>query len=255
MVVSPLHFQQVLVCTREEVLCVHNWPALWRPSGQKSSVPHQCWQSTRLVLRVECIDYLINFSQKNTLLDFKFINFETLNIWKWNPPPLFYAFFQRDAVICPCKYYQLCKSDRMQLVAYPELQFLAELKRAMYNIQCNAMWAENNMQCAWARGKSSWLCKLSKNCAMGTSLIYKIICKQIQIKRIRAMCTNLIICKLKMCPSSPSNECTAHRVCPKEPRLAINNAYMSCPGQYRLVTQRGKLFGLDALCALCQLCL
>ena len=65
------------------------------------------------------------------------------------------------------------------------------------------------------------------------------------------MC-NLMICKLKMCPSSPSNECTAHRVCPKEPRLAINNAYMSCPGQYRLVTQRGKLFGLDALCAPCQ---
>ena len=66
------------------------------------------------------------------------------------------------------------------------------------------------------------------------------------------MC-NLMICKLKMCPSSPSNECTAHRVCPKEPRLAINNAYMSCLGQYRLVTQRGKLFGLDALCAPCQL--
>ena len=66
------------------------------------------------------------------------------------------------------------------------------------------------------------------------------------------MC-NLMICKLKMCPSSPSNECTAHRVCPKEPRLAINNAYRSCLGQYRLVTQRGKLFGLDALCAPCQL--
>ena len=65
------------------------------------------------------------------------------------------------------------------------------------------------------------------------------------------MC-NLMICKLKMCPSSPSNECTAHRVCPKEPRLAINNAYRSCLGQYRLVTQRGKLFGLDALCTPCQ---
>ena len=65
------------------------------------------------------------------------------------------------------------------------------------------------------------------------------------------MC-NLMICKLKMWPSSPSNECTAHRVCPKEPRLAINNAYRSCLGQYRLVTQRGKLFGLDALCAPCQ---
>ena len=65
------------------------------------------------------------------------------------------------------------------------------------------------------------------------------------------MC-NLMICELKMCPSSPSNECTAHRVCAKEPRLAINNAYRSCLGQYRLVTQRGKLFGLDALCTPCQ---
>ena len=65
------------------------------------------------------------------------------------------------------------------------------------------------------------------------------------------MC-NLMICELKMWPSSPSNECTAHRVCPKEPRLAINNAYRSCLGQYRLVTQRGKLFGLDALCPPCQ---
>ena len=71
------------------------------------------------------------------------------------------------------------------------------------------------------------------------------------IKRIRAMC-NLMICELKMWPSSPSNECTAHRVCPKEPRLAINNAYRSCLGQCRLVTQRGKLFGLDALCTPCQ---
>ena len=69
--------------------------------------------------------------------------------------------------------------------------------------------------------------------------------------RIRAMC-NLMICELKMWPSSPSNECTAHRVCPKEPRLAINNAYRSCLGQCRLVTQRGKLFGLDALCTPCQ---
>ena len=56
----------------------------------------------------------------------------------WKPPPL-YEFFQKDEIICPYKYYQLGKSDRMQLVAYPELQFLAELKRAMYNIQCNAM--------------------------------------------------------------------------------------------------------------------
>ena len=65
------------------------------------------------------------------------------------------------------------------------------------------------------------------------------------------MC-NLMICELKMWPSFPSNECTAHRVCAKEPRLAINNAYRSCLGQYRLVTQRGKLFGLDALCTPCQ---
>ena len=87
--------------------------------------------------------------------------------------------------------------------------------------------------------------KLSRKMCNVHNLIYKILCKLIQIKQIRAMCTNLIICKLKMCPSSPSNECTAHRVCPKEPRLAINNAYMSCLGQYRLVTQRGKLFGLN----------
>ena len=122
----------------------------------------------------------------------------------------------------------------------------------MYNIQCNACELKiicNNMQEFLV--EQNW----AEKYAMGTSLIYRIICKQILIKRIRAMCTNLIICKLKMCPSSPSNECTAHRVCPKEPRLAINNAYMSCLGQYRLVTQRGKLFGLDALCAPCQLLL
>ena len=65
------------------------------------------------------------------------------------------------------------------------------------------------------------------------------------------MCS-LMICELKMWPSFPSNECTAHRVCAKEPRLAINNASRSCLGQYRLVTQRGKLFGLDALCTPCQ---
>ena len=59
-----------------------------------------------------------------------------------------------------------------------------------------------------------------------------------------------------MCPNSPSLGALltvfarrSHAI------LAINNAYMSCPGQYRLVAQRGKLFGLDALCALCQLCL
>ena len=75
------------------------------------------------------------------------------------------------------------------------------------------------MQCAL----STWLEPLveqieQKKCAMGTSLIYRIICQLIQIKRICAMYTNLIICKLKMCPTSPSNECTAHSVCPKEPR-------------------------------------
>ena len=67
----------------------------------------------------------------------------------------------------------------------------------------------------------------------------------------RAMCT-LMICELKMWPSFPPNECTAHRVCAKEPRLVINNAYRSCLGQCRLVTRRGKLLGLDALCTPCQ---
>ena len=161
--------------------CVYNWPALWRPAGQKSSVPYQCGQSTRLFLGVKCIDYLINFSQ-NTLLDF---NLSILKLWIFEcgtPPPL-YEFFQKDEIICPYKYFQLDKSDRMQLVACPELQFLAELKRAMYNIQCNAMWAETNMQCAL----STWLEPLveqieQKKCAMCTGLIHKIICKLIQIE-------------------------------------------------------------------------
>ena len=170
----------------------------------------------------------------------------------WTPPPPSCIFPNRCNHL-PYKYYQLCKckSDRMQWETYPELQILAELKgkcTISNAMQCKLKIICNNMQEFLV--EQNW----AEKCAMGTSLIYRIIYKQILIKRIRAMCTNLIICKLKMCPSSPSNECTAHSVCPREPRLAINNAYMSCLGQYRLVTQRGKLFGLDALCALCQLC-
>ena len=46
-----------------------------------------------------------------------------------NPPPsTFMHFFQRDAIIRPCNYYQLSKSDWMQLVVCPELQFFVKLK-------------------------------------------------------------------------------------------------------------------------------
>ena len=50
----------------------------------------------------------------------------------------------------------------MQWVAYPELQFLAELKRAMYNIY--AMQCELKIICNVHEhvAKSSWLSKLSR---------------------------------------------------------------------------------------------
>ena len=92
--------------------------------------------------------------------------------------------------------------------------------------------------------------KLSRNCVMGANLIDKQYASRCKLAK-RAMCT-LMICELKMWPSFPPNECTAHRVCAKEPRLVINNAYRSCLGQCRLVTRRGKLLGLDALCTPCQ---
>ena len=149
----PLTFQTSASVRAWEVLCVYNWPALWRPIWAEVQCPIPMLAKHATILRGEM-----------HWLSYKFLSTHPFRfqIYQfWNPPPL-YAFFQRDAVICPYKYHQLCKSDRMQLVAYPELQFLAELKRAMYNIQCNAMWAENNMQCAWARGWSPWLSKLSR---------------------------------------------------------------------------------------------
>ena len=165
MVGSPLHFKQVLVCARERCLCLQLASAL-APSRAKVQCPIPMWAKHATILRGEMHWLSYKF------LDFKFINFETLNLWMWNPPP------------CPYKYYQLSKSEKMQLVAYPELQFLAELKRAMYNIQCNAMWAETNMQCAL----STWLEPLveqieQKKCAMCTGLIHKIICKLIQLQQ------------------------------------------------------------------------
>ena len=85
--------------------------------------------------------------------------------------------------------------------------------------------------------------KSSRKCVMGARLIDKPYASRYKLANTCNVQSDDM--QAQMCPSSPSNECTAHRVCPKEPRLAINNAYRSCLGQYRLVTQRGKLFGLN----------
>ena len=121
----------------------------------------------------------------------------------------------------------------------------------------NAMQCELKIICnvhehvARVPGWANW----AEKCAMGTSLIYRIIYKQILIKRIRAMCTNLIICKLKMCPSSPSNECTAHSVCPKEPRHpgykqrlhVMSWTVPPCNSERKVVWTRRPLCSLSAL--------
>ena len=121
----------------------------------------------------------------------------------------------------------------------------------------NAMQCELKIICnvhehvARAPGWANW----AEKCAMCTSLIYRIICKLIQIKRICAMCTNLIICKLKMCPSSPSNECTAHSICPKEPRHpgykqrlhVMSWTVPPCNSERKVVWTRRPLCSLSAL--------
>ena len=138
------------------------------PNMGRSPVAHtKCWQSTRLALRVGCINYLINFSQKHPL-DSKFINFETLNIWKWNPPPLFKHF-----------------SNQMQLSARINITNCANLTECngwlALSFNFSLSWKEqctisNAMQCelkricnvhehvARASGWANW----AEKCAMST---------------------------------------------------------------------------------------
>ena len=93
--------------------------------------------------------------------------------------------------------------------------------------------------------------KLSRKCVMGARLIDKQYASRYKLANTCNVQSDDMRTK-NVTQFFPSNKCTAHRVCAKEPRLVINNAYRSCLGQCRLVTQRGKLLGLDALCTPCQ---
>ena len=129
----------------------------------------------------------------------------------------------------------------------------------------NAMQCELKIICnvhehvARVPGWANW----AEKCAMGTSLIYRIVYKQILIKRIRAMCTNLIICKLKMCNvhKSDPNALVPHpmgalltisaRRRPRHPsykqRPRMSWSVQLCSLGRKVVWE------LDTLCALCQL--
>ena len=94
--------------------------------------------------------------------------------------------------------------------------------------------------------------KLSRKCVMGARLIDKQYASRYKLANTCNVQSDDMRAK-NVTQFFPSNKCTAHRVCAKEPRLAIKQRLqVMSRGQYRLVTQRGKLFGLDALCTPCQ---
>ena len=93
--------------------------------------------------------------------------------------------------------------------------------------------------------------KLSKKCVMGARLIDKQDASRYNL-RMRAMC-NLMICELKMWPSfSIQWMYCSQGLCEGATPGHKQRLQVMSRGQCRLVTQRGKLLGLDALCTPCQ---
>ena len=79
---------------------------------------------------------------------------------------------------------------------------------------------------------------------MGARLIDKQNASKYDLQ-MRAMCT-LMICELKCDPVFHPMNVLAHRVCAKEPNLVIKQrSQVMSRGQYRLVTQKGRLCGLS----------
>ena len=136
----------------------------------RSPVAHtKCWLSTRLALRVRCINYLIHFFSK-TPFRFKihqFWNSKPLNV---KPPPPLHAFFQTDAIICPINITNFANANLTGYNGRLTLSFKFSLS---WKEQCtisNAMQCELKIICnvhehvARVPGWANW----AEKCAMCT---------------------------------------------------------------------------------------